>query len=308
MGESGERSPINSDSYDQVSMLLTLKVKLKPSEKQRQKLLSTMETFNAACDDISREAYEHKIYNKIKLQHRLYYRIREQHKLPAQLAIRAIGKVVEGYRAERRHLHTFYPHGAIVYDQRIMSFKGLNKVSLGTAEGRETIPLLTGGYARLDQRDLRGQADLIYVRNKFYLCLIVDQHEEPPITPEGYLGVDLGIVKLVTTSDGAIYSGEDVEAVREHYTEVKAELQRVGSKSSKRKLRRVSGREARFKRYTNHVVSKGLVAVAEGTKRAIALEDLRVFALGPRLDMGSGRGLGSGRSVSLGLSSSIRRG
>jgi IS605 OrfB family transposase len=67
-----------------------------------------------------------------------------------------------------------------------------------------------------------------------------------------------------------------VDAVREHYTEKKAELQRVGSKSSKRKLRRLSGREARFKRYTNHVISKELVAAAaEGTKRALALEDLK---------------------------------
>ncbi len=85
----------------------------------------------------------------------------------------------------------------------------------------------------------------------------------------------MGMVQLASTSDGVSYSGEDVEGVREHYTEVKAELQRVGSKSSKRKLRRVSGREARFKRYTNHVISKELVAVAKGTKRAIALEDLK---------------------------------
>ena len=49
----------------------------------------------------------------------------------------------------------------------------------------------------------------------------------------------------------------------------------MGSKSSKRKLRRIAGREARFKRYTNQVISKELVAVAEGTKRAIVLEDLK---------------------------------
>ena len=158
--------------------------------------------------------------------------------------------------------------------QRIMSFNGFDKVSLATVEGRETIPLLTGGYARLSQRILRGQSDLLYVKNKFYLCLVVEQPEEPLFTPEGILGVDLGIVKLATTSDGVSYSGEDVEAVREHYTEKKAELQRVGSKSSKRKLRRIAGNEARFKRYTNHVISKELVAVAKVTKRALALEDL----------------------------------
>jgi len=161
-----------------------------------------METFNRACDDISKEAYKSKTYNKYKLQHQLYYRIREQYSLPAQLAIRAISKVVDSYKTERQHLHLFSPHGAIVYDQRIMGFKGLDKVSLSTLEGRVVVPLLIGGYAKLDQRRIQGQADLLYIKDEFYLCLVVEQSEAPPLTPEGYLGVDLGIVNLATTSDG----------------------------------------------------------------------------------------------------------
>ena len=39
-------------------MLLTLKTKLQPSPDQRAKLLRTIETFNAACEDISKIAYE----------------------------------------------------------------------------------------------------------------------------------------------------------------------------------------------------------------------------------------------------------
>ena len=80
-------------------MLLTLKVKLNSTDEQRLTLLKTMETFNAACSDISRDAYASKTFNKIKLQHRLYYRIREQYKISAQLAIRAIAKVAESYKA-----------------------------------------------------------------------------------------------------------------------------------------------------------------------------------------------------------------
>ena len=114
-----------------------------------------METFNAACDTISREAYSSKTYNKYKLQQRLYRRIREQYMLPAQLTIRAISKVVESYRVERRRLHIFDPHGAIVYDQRIMSFKGLDKVSLVTVDGRETLPILTGSYASAREQQRR---------------------------------------------------------------------------------------------------------------------------------------------------------
>jgi putative transposase len=103
----------------------------------------------------------------------------------------------------------------------------------------------------------------------------MEKREEPLLTPEGYLGVDLGIVKLATTSDGISYSGDEVEKTRRRYTGLKAVLQRVGSESAKKHLRRLSGRERRFKRQTNHVISKDLVAVAKGTKRALALEDLR---------------------------------
>ena len=49
-------------------MLLTLKAKLQPATEQRLKLLRTMEFFNAACNDISKEAYESKAFNKFKLQ------------------------------------------------------------------------------------------------------------------------------------------------------------------------------------------------------------------------------------------------
>ncbi len=87
--------------------------------------------------------------------------------------------------------------------------------------------------------------------------------------------MDLGIVKLATSSDGVSYSGDEVESVRVGYAGLKGELQRVGSESAKRHLRRLSGRERRFKRQVNHKISKELVVVAKGTKRTIVLEDLR---------------------------------
>jgi putative transposase len=275
-------------------MLLTLKTKLQPDEESKSKLLEAMEIFNEACNEVSRIAYSTKTFNKYKLQHTLYYQLREQYHLPAQFAIRAISKVVDSYKStietlkirnaihrERREPEEpltqllFKPHGALVYDERIMGFKGLEKVSLTTLEGRVIVPFLFGAYAKLDQKRLRGQADLIYVRGDFYLCLVVEQPEEPPLTPEGYLGVDLGIVKLATTSDGVSYSGEEVEKVRAHYTGLKGALQHAGTESAKKHLRKLSGREARFKKQTNHVISKELVVVAKDTKRAIALEDLR---------------------------------
>mgnify|MGYP001014053669 CR=1 FL=1 len=52
-------------------------------------------------------------------------------------------------------------------------------------------------------------------------------------------------------------------------------LQAKGTRSAKRHLKRLAGMEARFRRNTNHVISKRIVTKAEGTARAIALEDLK---------------------------------
>jgi IS605 OrfB family transposase len=63
--------------------------------------------------------------------------------------------------------------------------------------------------------------------------------------------------------------------MRRRYTGLKAVLQRVRTESAKRHLRKLSGREARFKRQVNHKISKELVTVAKGAMRALTLEDLR---------------------------------
>jgi len=274
-------------------MLLTLKVKLQPTMGQRKLLLDTMESFNAACNRISAEAFSTRTFNKVKLQHSLYKNIREEYHLSAQLAIRAISKVVESYKStragiwERNKMHRalgepievpeqieFRKHGAVVYDPRILSFKGLDQASITTLEGRIIVPMLMGAYAKLEERRIKGQADLVYVDDEFYLCIVVDVPEKPPLTPEGYLGVDLGIVNIATTSDGIVYTGKDCDKTRQKYTTLKAGLQSCGSKRAKRTLKRISRKERRFKTNVNHRISKELVQVAKDTNRGIVLEDL----------------------------------
>jgi hypothetical protein len=68
--------------------------------------------------------------------------------LSAQLTIRAIAKVVKAYKRDKSKQCFFKPTGAVVYDQRIVSFKGLEKASLLTLQGRAVIPMQMGGYQR----------------------------------------------------------------------------------------------------------------------------------------------------------------
>jgi len=257
-------------------MLLTVKAKLNPTDAQRQALLATMERFNEACNYVSSISYQDGVFGKRTLQKQHYRYIRDNYGLSAQLAVRAIAKVSESYRGKghRQELHTFKPHSAVVYDQRILSFKALDLVSILTLEGRQLIPLSIGAYAQLEQRRIRGQADLILQKGTFYLCVVVEVEEGTPFKEEGCLGVDLGIVNIATTSDGQQFSGDKADGVRTRYTKLKAALQSKGTKSAKRHLKRTSGKERKFKTHLNHCISKVIVGIAKDTKRAIVLEDL----------------------------------
>lgn len=258
-------------------MKLTVKIKLIPTPEQKTSLLKTIEVFNQACDYISQIAYREKTFGQVGL-HRICYRnVRESFGLSAQFAVRAIGKVSESYRFERKRLHVFKKHSAIVYDQRLLSFKNLSVASMLTVNGRIKIPVVFGPYAELEQRRILGQADLLYQKNNFYLCLVTELPDKTLFMPKGAIGVDMGIVNLATTSDGDVFSGEQVDKVRKRMNKFKRALQKKCSKSAKRHLKKLSGKERRFKKHVNHAISKKIVQIAKDTQRAIALENLKGF-------------------------------
>ena len=255
-------------------MLLTVKTKLITNREQHDSLLKTMEKFNEACNFISVFAFKKKIFGKIGIQKELYYEIREKYNLSAQMTVRAVGKVAESYKVDRKTLHKFDPHGAVVYDQRILSYKSAYEISILTLDGRIKVKIQYGEYRKLEVNRVRGQADLIYIKGTFYLMIVVDLPDSEPIDPEGIIGVDFGIVNLATTSDGVNYSGKKCTEVRQRYAKIKAVLQKVGTYSAKKHLKKISGKERRFKKDTNHYISKEIVQTAKDTNRAIALEDL----------------------------------
>jgi IS605 OrfB family transposase len=92
--------------------------------------------------------------------------------------------------------------------------------------------------------------------------------------PERFLGIDLGIVNLATDSDGNTYSGEAIAIVRQRAMTHRQTYQRTGTKSAKRRLKALAGRQARCQPRVNHGIAKRLVQLAKDTKAALVLEDL----------------------------------
>lgn len=160
-------------------MKQTVVVRLEPDGEQFKRLLTTMEAFNKACQQVADVAYEQRTSNKIALQPIVYMNLRNEYGLSSQMAVRAISKACEAYRHDKRVHIRFDLHDGMIFDQRLLSFKGITDVSLLCLEGRELIPFRFVAYttARVDRAV--GQADLLLEENTFFLHIYIDMASAP---------------------------------------------------------------------------------------------------------------------------------
>ena len=185
-----------------------------PDDKQRETLVDIFIRFNGACNLVSKVACEKKLYNKVSLQKIVYREIREKFGLAAQLAIRVIAKVVETYKANRECYHEFRALDSIFYDQRILSFKGLDHASINTVHGRILISMTIGKYFKIPFERIRGQCGLVRKNKLFYLMVVVEVPEEPVTEHDDIIGIDMGISNIAVDATGEYYSGDQINDAR----------------------------------------------------------------------------------------------
>jgi putative transposase len=262
-------------------MKLTAKVKLQPTDAQADSLKRTLETANEACNYISQVAWDAKTFGQFQIHKLVYQDVRSNFGLSAQLAVRCIAKVTDAYKLDRKTPPkgppTFKPHGAVPYDDRILYWRTDDQVvSIWTLDGRQRMGYRVGEKQRQMLEHRSGESDLIYNKQKdcFYLLAVCDIPDPDAEQIDDFLGVDLGEKNIATTSDGEIQTSEAIERNRLNHQRMRNELQRKGTKSSRRKLKQLRGKQRRFQTDINHQISKRLIAEAKRTKRGIALEDL----------------------------------
>lgn len=257
-------------------MKLTVQIQLLPDGGAARKLRAVVERFNEAANWIAGECFARREANQFKVRAFAYREVRERFGLSSQMAQLAIKNVCDAYKRDRSKRVRIRKHAAIVYDQRTMSFKGIDRVSLLTLEGRAVVPFVLGKYQAERFTLAKGQADLVLRKDgRWFLLVTVDVPDGAPIPATDFLGVDLGVEEIATDSDGRSYSGAEVERVRRKHNLQRKRLQRKGTRGAKKKLKRIAGKEARFRKHENHRIAKAIVEAAEGTGRGIAVEDLR---------------------------------
>jgi IS605 OrfB family transposase len=253
---------------------LTAKVKLETSDGEL--LLRTLEAANQCAGWISEQAWKTKTFGQYAIHKLTYAEARRRSGLAAQVVIRLISKVADAYKLDRRTQRAFRPHGAIAYDARILRWRVAERtVSIWTLEGRREIPFVGGEHQYALLASQRGESDLTCQRGSFYLAAACSVREAAPRSVREHIGVDLGVVNIACDSDGRVYSGSQIRSVRHRQRRLRAKLQKKQTRAAKRRLKKLSGKERRFAAHTNHVISKQIVACAEGTGCGIALEDLK---------------------------------
>ena len=272
-------------------------------------LAETQARFNAAATWIASVCWQEHITNTNTAHRRVYGDTRVRFGLGAQLACCARAKAVEAIRAvktldaqrlarwkqgqaKRKGKGTpkppmpppepstcprFGARGSVRYDARTYRLLPLDRVSLSTVDGRITCRLLPGARQHemlCDPAWTCGGADLVWRDGTYYFNVTQHGQTPPLIETTGTLGVDLGVVNIATDSEGESFTGSQVRKKRAAFVARRAALQRHGTRSATRRLRKMSGRERRYMRDVNHRISKALVAKAATSRKALALEDL----------------------------------
>ena len=125
----------------------------------------------------------------------------------------------------------------------------------------------------------RGNARLVQTGNKWFLHISFTR-KVPEIdisTFDNIIGIDAGLRQIMTiynpkTGQTFFKNGQNIKKKRQNYAKKRQSLQSKNTKSAKRRLKELSGRENRWMTDINHCLSKTLVS--ENPNTLIVVEDL----------------------------------
>ena len=263
-----------------MKITLTSKVRILPDQEAADLLVSTMHAYTSACNYVSVHVFSTQETRKQRIHDELYRDIRSRFGLRSQMAESVIRTVTAKYKALAssnepwKRIKFSKPQYDLVWNKDY-SLKG-DVFSVNTLEGRKKTSFCIPGSS-LDGKF--GTAKLVHKHGKFYLHIPVT-HEVPDAGdggPADVVGIDRGIRFLATAYDSSgnttFFSGAQVKAKRAHYKALRSELQRVGTPSSRRRLKAIGQRENRWMNDVDHCISKALAkSYPKGTM--FVLEDL----------------------------------
>jgi putative transposase len=246
-------------------------------------LSETSRQFTSAFNQAVRLGWEANICNATKLHYLAYYPVKTDHPtlvsdlinqarvkaaeaLKSAFALRKAGRKVcmpqSAACPPRYNVHTY------VVDWESQT------VRMSTTGGRQTVRFHIPDYSAKYAGYPADTADLIERDGHWWLHVVVTV-PTPDIAPtDQVVGVDLGIAQPVVTSSNRFLGKRRWKAIEGRLFHLKRALQKRGTRSAKRHLKRMRRKQARFRRDCDHVLSKQIVQSVEPGS-TIVLENLK---------------------------------
>ncbi|MEK6888403.1 MAG: transposase [Candidatus Aenigmatarchaeota archaeon] len=241
-------------------MQRTISLKL-PYDKSLNK---TTEIFNRAVQDCIDIGWEIKTFNKNELHEQSYRLLRKTYPtLQSSLVQCARDQASDilkrtGFDKNKPNKRI---NGAIRYNARTYTPKLKDGViSISTVEGRKKFQLsIPQHFKKYIYGTVKGM--VLVQRDKFFLCKLVIEIEDKQFKYKRtkILGIDCGINKIAVCSDNTFFASKHLKRRKGEFFYLRGKLQQRGTRSAKRLLKKISGRENRFVADVNHQISRAIV-------------------------------------------------
>lgn len=268
--------------------VVTAKVQVHPERSVRKSLDRSMVQYSLACDRISEVIFKTRNLNQAQLQEQLYEELRDRFGLKSQMACSSIRTVIAKYKTILSEEHKWIqpkfrkPQLDLVWNRDYSLVQGV--FSVNTLDGRIKAPFDIKGMEQYFDKDKDkfkfGTARLICSRHKYYLHIPVTSEVADCEVSEicNVVGIDRGINFIAVSYDSkgnaSFFDGGKVKHKRAQYKELRSELQKRGTASARRRLKKIGQRENRWMNDVNHCVSKALVT-SNPSKTLFVLENLK---------------------------------
>jgi IS605 OrfB family transposase len=265
-------------------MQRTIRIRLQPSPAQAAALAETSRQFTTAFNRFVELGWRAGVSNATKLHFLAYYPVRTAlPDLNSNLTNTARAKAAEALRSaftlrKDRDRNVSQPRSdACPPRYNIHTYRvdwESQTVRLSLVGGRQTIRFSVPAYAAKYAGYPVDTADLTLRDGEWWLHVVVTV-PAPEVEPtDQVVGIDLGINRPAVTSNNHFLGQRRWKAVEGRYFKAIRALQKKGTKSANRHLRKLKRRRARFRRDADHILAKQVVAAAEPGS-TIVLENLK---------------------------------
>ena len=242
-----------------------------------QQLLQSQNAYNFC----SKLIYDNKLPLSLKSIHNNCYDVLRSNfpNLPSQSIIRIQKEVLSAYKSKKSNKHKGeYPQKhnlSITLDKRLYSNFTSEGISLVSDTPNKRKRFTFSLYPKIQEmfNSSCAKDPLIFVRNnELYLSIPFEVQGRTPAN-DNCIGVDMGVKRLFTTSEGIAFRDKKYLGKRRKIRYLKRKLQEKGTVSAKKHLRKLSKKERNISKDMCHRATNALLRSTNAS--IIVLEDLK---------------------------------